>query len=305
MASPVERAESAEKGSDSRYLAADEVPMSPTESREAASRLVDDLELLRAERLVSKEEYEQDRLSASKTRHHAVPHDAFNEPPPESTESKKQAGSTALYRLWVSIKKFPRFIRYFVYMTPVAVILLTPILLDLYALQRSDAPVGGPGGVKLLWFGIWLETVWLSLWVCRILCAVMPPLFGFVASGAGSSNSKKWRDIGYQLEFDTALFLWMLAVLCSDMPIFNIDRDGGGNWSGGSPPYIAWIDIVNKVIIALFVLASLNFAEKILIQWIATSFHMRTYAYRIENNKREVCPCSSALFRGFPHEALL
>ncbi len=193
-----------------------------------------------------------------------------------------------LSRLWVAVRKFPRLIRYLVYMTPVGILLLTPILLDLYALGRSSSPVGGPGGVRLLWFGIWLETVWLSLWVARIFCAVMPSLFGWVASAAASSNAKKWRDIGGQLEFDTALFLWMLAVLCSYMPIIDISRDDGGNWAGGDPPYMLWIDVVDKVIIALFVLAILNFAEKILIQWIATSFHMRTYAYRIESNKRDV-----------------
>jgi small-conductance mechanosensitive channel len=49
-----------------------------------------------------------------------------------------------------------------------------------------------------------------------------------------------------------------------------------------------WVTVVNKVIIALFVLATLNFVEKILIQWIASSFHQRTYATRIDNNKTDI-----------------
>ncbi len=41
---------------DSNFLAPEQAALSPSESREAASRLNDDLELLRAERLVSNEE---------------------------------------------------------------------------------------------------------------------------------------------------------------------------------------------------------------------------------------------------------
>ncbi len=144
-------------------------------------------------------------------------------------------------------------------------------------------PVGGDGGVELLWFGIWLEVVWLTLWAAKLLTTTMPPTFSVVAKAVGSSNHKKWKDIGRQLEFPTALFLWMLAVLVSYYPILNNHR------ALGKPtddiPYIYWIDVVYKVIIALFVLFTLNFVEKILIQWIATSFHLRTYSHRIQENK--------------------
>lgn len=51
---------------------------------------------------------------------------------------------------------------------------------------------------------------------------------------------------------------------------------------------IGWIDIVNKIIIVLFTLVTLNVAEKICIQWIATSFHQRTYSTRIYNRKAAV-----------------
>ncbi|KKY37008.1 putative mechanosensitive ion channel family [Diaporthe ampelina] len=145
---------------------------------------------------------------------------------------------------------------------PVAVILLSPILLDIYAFTGSDNPVGGPGGLTLLWFGIWLEVV---------------------------CNHKKWKDIGRQMEMPSAGFLWLLGLLASFKPITDNHRNPDGNWSDdGDPPYITWIDVVWKVIIALFVLAASNWAEKILIQWIATSFHSRTYASRIEQNRLEI-----------------
>lgn len=167
--------------------------------------------------------------------------------------------------------------------------MLTPILLDVYALTTSDNPVGGPGGLKLLWFGIWLEIVWCGLWASRVITATMPFLFGLGAKMVGSSNHKKWKDIGKEMEMPTALFIWMLGLICSFKPITDNHRNSGGNWSDdGDPPYITWIDVVWKVIIALFVLAASNWAEKIVVQWIATSFHVRTYAARIEQNRLEI-----------------
>lgn len=50
----------------------------------------------------------------------------------------------------------------------------------------------------------------------------------------------------------------------------------------------SWESIVNKIIISLFVAATLNFIEKIIIQLIAISFHLRTYADRIEINKFQI-----------------
>ncbi|EON98691.1 putative mechanosensitive ion channel family protein [Phaeoacremonium minimum UCRPA7] len=287
MASPV-HIDTSEKPN-KHFLAPPETAgaLSPTESREAASRLVDDLELLRAERIVSNQENEA-RRSRSKNRRDSEHEDAFNTVsiavPTMETKEKKP---TFLNKLWEKLKNFPRVLRYLLYWLPAAVVLLTPILIAVYAVDTQSAPVGGKGGVLLLWFGIWLEIVWGVLWASRIITAVLPMLFGAIANMVGSSNHKKWKDIGSQLEFPTALFLWLLGVLCSFLPIMNSHRASSGDWSDGRP-YIKWIDIVNKVIIALFVLAALNLVEKILIQWIATSFHLRTYAYRIEQNKLEI-----------------
>lgn len=49
-----------------------------------------------------------------------------------------------------------------------------------------------------------------------------------------------------------------------------------------------WENTVNKIIVSFFVGAILNFIEKIIIQLIAISFHLRTYADRIEINKFQI-----------------
>ena len=270
---------------DPNFLAPEQSQLSPSGSREAANRLNDDLELLRAERLVSNEEQSSGR-SRSRNRRTEPVEDAFqtnttSAAVPAVSGQKKE---TFLTWLWNRLRKFPRFLRYIVYALPAGLLIMIPIFIDLFAYSEPQ-PVGGDGGVELLWFGIWLEVVWLTLWGSKVITTIMPPTFSVVAKAVGSINHHKWRDIGRQLELPTALFLWMLAVLVSYYPILNNHRVLGK--SDDSIPYIYWIDVVNKVIIALFILFTLNLIEKVLIQWIAKSFHVRTYSHRIQENKAQ------------------
>ncbi|KAK4177599.1 Mechanosensitive ion channel-domain-containing protein [Triangularia setosa] len=275
---------------DPDYLAPETAPMSPAESREAANRLNDDLELLRAERIVS-HQHHNDARSRNRSHTDRPDHveDAFNSTAPSPvTAMSPEKKSTWLTRLWISLKRFPRVLRYIVYAIPPGILILIPVFLDLFAYEGQGEPVGGEGGVQLLWFGIWLEVVWLSLWAGRILTSIIPATVAFIADTVGSSNHKKWRDIGRQMEFPTALFVWMLAVLVSYRPILNNHRIIDDPNNDGSIPYVAWIDILYKIITALFVWATLNVAEKILIQWIAASFHLRTYSHRIRDNQMQI-----------------
>ncbi len=280
---------------DPGHLPPEQTPLSPGDSREAANRLHDDLELLRAERVVSHQERDSIRPRSRRSHSHQERvEDAFNT---TGTSPTTQAAATPmkatwLTKLWLALKKFPRVLRYAAYATPAAVILLIPIFLDLFAYDGEGDPVGGRGGVQLLWFGIWLEVVWLTLWAARIVTCIMPYIVAFVADTVGSTNHKKWKDIGRQLEFPTALFLWLLAVLVSYRPI--LDHRAVDDPKDPAP-YITWIDVVFKVIIALFVLVTLNLIEKILIKWIASSFHLRTYSHRIQENQMQI-DCLVALY---------
>jgi hypothetical protein len=101
-------------------------------------------------------------------------------------------------------------------------------------------------------------------------------------SSAFTNNSKKWRDLGKALEIPATLFFWWLAIeisFLSTMKNHHLDGDQTTR---------PWETIVNKIIIAVFVGAVLNFIEKIIIQLIAISFHLRTYADRIEINKFQI-----------------
>jgi hypothetical protein len=97
-----------------------------------------------------------------------------------------------------------------------------------------------------------------------------------------TNNSKKWRDLGKALEVPATLFFWWLAIEISFLPTMKNHHLNGDRTTRD------WEKTVNKVIIAFFIGFILNFIEKIIIQLIAISFHLRTYADRIEVNKFQI-----------------
>lgn len=149
-------------------------PMStPSARREQSTRLEDDLMLLQAERVASRStqgdhvEGERNSISRSRSRRSEAV-DEFDEAtnplhekaavykPPESPNTKLSAFVKKIHQ-----SSF--IVRYLTYILPVVLILLIPLLVG--ALQFTDASVGG---VKLMWFSIWLEIVWLTLWAGRV-----------------------------------------------------------------------------------------------------------------------------------------
>ncbi|KAK6833223.1 hypothetical protein PG987_007917 [Apiospora arundinis] len=232
--------------------------------RDHAARLNDDLTLLGIERKISNQE---EYLNKSHSRRsEIIKEDVFNAPTnpnnlPNALPTEGEEEPSKIFNALKRIKKLPRAARYIFYLLPIFLILLIPVFLGIFLPQNLQPVIGGPG-------------------------AILPFLVRFGAKILGSGNPKKWKVIGEQMELHTALFLWMLAVLISFLPIVNNHKVAGPE--PDRFPDIKWINIVQKVIIALFVLAALNFVEKMIIQWIANTFHKRTYMIRIDTNKQYI-----------------
>lgn len=268
---------------------------SPSQTREQAYRLDDDLEMLKIERQVSKQN-EEDQLSQSRSREgqmyrsksrkreeHIDEFDLATNPVHEQTQVYKpvEHPSTQFGKVLKRIHGSNWLIRWITYITPLTLILLIPLLLGIFVFPRAIV-----GGVFLSWFMIWLEIIWLSIWAGRILAKCLPWPIGVVSS-LFTNNSKKWRDMGKQLELPATLFFWWLAIEVSFLPTMtnHVRKDYITPPHGKTQP---WMKTMNKVLVTLFVGAILNFIEKIIIQLIAISFHLRTYADRIELNKFQI-----------------
>jgi len=257
---------------------------SPSQTREQASRLDDDLALLQIEREISNQDginTENSRSIKRQRSRRPDPVDDFDEatnPLHEKTALYKppESPSTGFSKFFKKVHNSSFLVRYVTYITPLVLVLLIPLLLG--ALVFKDADVGG---VALLWFSVWLQIIWLTLWASRLIAKCLPWPIGLISS-LFTNNGKKWRDMGKQLELPATLFFWWLAIEISFLPTMKNHNVNGDKSTQH------WQSVMNKVIVSIFVGMTLNFIEKILIQLIAISFHLRTYADRIELNKFQI-----------------
>jgi hypothetical protein len=152
-------------------------PMSPAAQREQSRRLDDDLEMLRAERVVSSAERSNQEssmgrsrsmMARSRSRNNPEPSDDFDvdtTPIHEKTKIYQPPANptTKLAKFFKKVHQSSFLVRWFVYITPLTLLLLIPLLFGIWLFPQSTV-----GGVELLWFGIWLEIVWLTLWAGRV-----------------------------------------------------------------------------------------------------------------------------------------
>ncbi|KAF8455654.1 Mechanosensitive ion channel-domain-containing protein [Terfezia claveryi] len=259
---------------------------SPSHTREEKFRTNDDLELMKAERVASKVSRSSSRAVDDITRSRSKRHRSRSREPidefDESVNPVHQIATiwappakpkTKLAVILKGIHESSILIRYFTYIVPVVLILLIPILLAAFLFSKAH--------VELMWFSVWLMIVWLSLWAGRILAKCLPYAVHLIAS-AFTNSSKKWRDMARMLELPATLFFWWLAVFISFLPTMTNHHIDGNN----TMRY--WENRTNIVILSLFIAMALNFAEKIIIQLIAISFHQRTYEDRIILNKFQI-----------------
>lgn len=161
---------------------------SPSQTREEAHRLEDDLRMLQIEQQVSAANAEKEReregeggdgsmLEKTTTRNSVRRErsrrddvdefDIQTQPVHETTKLYRppKRPTTALSKFVKMLHHRSFLIRYFTYITPVVLIILVPLLVGALLPAAEGANVGG---VSLLWFSIWLEIVWLTLWAGRV-----------------------------------------------------------------------------------------------------------------------------------------
>ena len=154
--------------SDSQTFYTNQITMSQT--REQESRLDDDLAMLQAERVVSRSK-DRPSSSLSKSRSRRTEHidefDVNTNPVHEKTAIYKppEHPTSNIAKIFKRVHNSSFLVRYFMYIIPVAALLSVPLLIGALVYKNDDK---GVGGVELLWFSVWLEIVWLTLWAGRV-----------------------------------------------------------------------------------------------------------------------------------------
>lgn len=187
--------------------------------------------------------------------------------------------------------------RYFIYVLPLALCIAIPIIISATAeAPPPDDPDGGSsaynaniGGVRLVWFFSWVEIIWLSIWVSKIVAHYLPYLFQ-VFAGVVSSGVRKYSLVIRALEIPLSLVGWAVTSLATFVPIMTknpdnarfCDRKNNPNSDifaqDGYECLRPWEKIVQKILAAALVSSLVWLAAKFFIQLVSVNYHRRRQA---------------------------
>ncbi|KAI4288040.1 MAG: hypothetical protein L6R35_002694 [Caloplaca aegaea] len=243
---------------------------------------------------------------------------------------------TQMGKIYTKILHFSVVTRYFLYVLPLALIIAIPIIVGATGREATL------GGVRLVWFFSWVEIVWLSLWVSKLVAKALPYVFRFLC-GIVSSGTRKYMLVLKALEIPLSLVGWALTSLATFIPIMTHNptqrsqqeaiREAAARTTTASAPAASitggafnsfssafdpkakngtkiqdWQSIVQKILAALLVASLLLLIEKVIIQLISIGYHRKQFNAKIKDSKHNVYllsllyDASRALFPAYCHD---
>ncbi|KAG5359734.1 putative MscS family protein [Yarrowia sp. C11] len=164
--------------------------------------------------------------------------------------------------------------RCFVFWLPLAIVFFIPLAIGAWG--QPDAMLGN---VHLSWIFIWVEIMWGSLWVSRLVAHIVPNLFRIIA-GIISPTLKRFTTIVCAVEHAITLVLWAFCSWITFMPVTSMNRlakpeDANEKWQKN----------FSKVLVSCLITAIVYLCERIFIHFISVSFHKTQFANRIRDNR--------------------
>ena len=189
----------------------------------------------------------------------------------------EEVSVNGLGRFYHQIVNFSVITRYLVYVAPVALLIAAPVII--YAVLNPDA-IFANTGVKVTLFWLWIEIIWLSIWVSKLIAKTMPWVFMF-ACGVVSSGTRKYALILKAVEIPLSLVGWAVTVLVTFTALTSPKLNDG-------IPSKYWVTIMTRVLGPCLIASLLFLGEKVIIQLISVSYHRRSFEGRIKQSKRDV-----------------
>lgn len=120
---------------------------------------------------------------------------------------------TRLARFYRRVLDFSAVTKYTVYILPLALVLAIPIIVCTTVAKGAEI-----GGVRVYWFFMWIEVLWLGLWVAKLLAYCIPYIVQFVMSVV-SPGRKRHAKVLRALEGPIALVIWAVVALATFLPV--------------------------------------------------------------------------------------
>jgi small-conductance mechanosensitive channel len=214
----------------------------------------------------------------------------------------REDGLTKVGNFFWKIHKTSILTRYALYIIPVAALLAIPLVLTATIYADDTAK-----GVRLLGLFIWIEMIWVLLWLCK-LCAQGAPIIFQAASGIVSTGIRKYTTVLIALEIPLSLFFWTISAFASSSSIictFNTyDPRGNGTapLPGANIPAgmflksacteqdgeRPWPLTLKRVFLAGIVVTAIFLAEKTIVQLISIDYHRKQYDAKIKESKKVI-----------------
>ena len=185
----------------------------------------------------------------------------------------------AVGRFYKKVYNFSVLTRYFIYVCPLALAIAVPIIIG-----ATVAPHARIGGVKILWFFTWVEVVWVSLWVSKMLAHYLPFLFQFIC-GVVSAGTRKYALVLSALEIPLSLVGWAVTSLATFVPAMTLNPD---QRSRGDTGLKDWEQIVKNILFACVFSTLVLLVEKLIIQLLSISYHRKQFDDKIKDSKRSI-----------------
>ncbi|KAF7195002.1 Mechanosensitive ion channel protein Msy1 [Pseudocercospora fuligena] len=165
--------------------------------------------------------------------------------------------------------------RYALYILPVAALLAIPLVLTMttYSDARAD-------GIKLAGLFIWIEIIWLALWVCKLFAQACPIVFQ-AACGMISTGIRKYSLVLKALEIPLSLLFWSIVSFATTDVIYVYDKGVYNTGKGG-----AWIKTLKMVWKAGIIVAAIFLVEKTIMQLISINYHRKQFDRKIRESKK-------------------
>lgn len=179
-----------------------------------------------------------------------------------------------LGRLYNKIVGFSVITRYLVYVLPMALLIAFPIVI--YATFKPNTLFFNTG-MRVYLFWVWIEVMWLSIWISKLVSKVIPHIFVSLC-GVISSGTRKYAAILHAAEIELSFVGWSLACLAS----FTALSNAGLNNQTFSKH---WTGVVSNFLVAAHIASFLFLAEKMFVQLISINYHRRSFDNRIKENK--------------------
>lgn len=185
-----------------------------------------------------------------------------------------------LGRFYEKLINFSIVTRYLIYIFPLSLILAIPTLIGGFG-PGKDAKIGG---VRMVWFFLWIQIIWISLWASKLAAKALPYIF-MALVGVVSSGVKKYATVIRALELPISLVGWTITCLTTFTPIMarNIDKLRNGDTN-----IKPWQVRMNAILGACVVSSMVYLGQKVFVQMVSVNYHRKQFEGRIQENKQAV-----------------